>query len=496
MSRHRRARPYDAAHRHEAAHLRGMVALPAATVLRGVARLAGWALARPTARAAGGGVPRPAVPGPAHRAAAFYRRLSRMGRAARPHPGRAGWAAGGPPPRPALPPGACSGVMAAMRRRVAGRPGGDGGAIQVLFGVLVASGMLLAMLAVVVDGGRLRVEQNELRSGADAAAIAVARSCAETGCDLSTGPSGTAGRLADANAGDGAAGITRICGTGPGAASCPAPDPASLATCAAAPPAAGSYVEVATRTELPGGSTILPPLVAGTVFGTYTGTTVGACARAAWGAPTGIDRAFPIMISACAWRQATLGGTRYADPPSPSWDPPASDEVAVSAASAACKSDPSSANGDFAVLLGPSDVTCHQAVTTGDQVPGFPATNLLSGLVTGFCQGQVFLTWLGTVLATLFADARPHVIYLPVYDSVTQTGGGLLATYRYHIAGFAAFEPTGAVFGLLILPSWRTGQLCGLDVPCLRGFFTRKALRGHIAPGGTDYGVSAVQLTG
>jgi uncharacterized membrane protein len=58
------------------------------------------------------------------------------------------------------------------------RARGDEGAIQVLFGVLVASGMLLAMFAVVVDGGRLELEQGELRSGADAAVMAVARGCA------------------------------------------------------------------------------------------------------------------------------------------------------------------------------------------------------------------------------------------------------------------------------------------------------------------------------
>jgi hypothetical protein len=253
---------------------------------------------------------------------------------------------------------------------------------------------------------------------------------------------------------------------------------------------------VSASTRLPDGTTVLPPVVAGSVFGTYTGTTVGTCARAAWGAPVQVDRAFPFMISACAWRQATSGGTAYTAPPSPSWDPPASEEDAVSPKAAGCDGDPSSAQGDFALLLGPGDLNCRQTVRTNDQVSGLPASDLLGSLVTGFCEGRSLLLWLTQTLGELFAGGVPKVIYLPVYDQVVKSGTGLFATYRYHVSGFAAFEPTGAVLGPLGLPSWRTGRLCGLDIPCLRGFFTRKAFRGRIAATGEDYGVYALKLVG
>lgn len=64
--------------------------------------------------------------------------------------------------------------------------------------------VLLGAMAVSVDVGRIYQERRELQNGADAAALAVAHDCASGDCGASQA---TAEQYADANAGDGLAGI-------------------------------------------------------------------------------------------------------------------------------------------------------------------------------------------------------------------------------------------------------------------------------------------------
>src|ERR1043165_3858879 len=60
------------------------------------------------------------------------------------------------------------------RRR---RPG-ERGAVAVTVAILLGGGVLLGFAALVVDVGQLYAEREELQSGADAAALAVAKACA------------------------------------------------------------------------------------------------------------------------------------------------------------------------------------------------------------------------------------------------------------------------------------------------------------------------------
>ena len=90
------------------------------------------------------------------------------------------------------------------------------GAVGTVFAILLAGGVLLGMLAIVVDVGRLYAEREELQSGADAAAIAVAQECARddspAGCP-ETDMVAIAKTLGNFNARDGRTNILEVCGT-------------------------------------------------------------------------------------------------------------------------------------------------------------------------------------------------------------------------------------------------------------------------------------------
>jgi Flp pilus assembly protein TadG len=162
----------------------------------------------------------------------------------------------------------------------------DRGAIGVLIAVLLGGGVLLGMAAMVVDVGQIYQNRAELQNGADAAALGVARQCAQGTCAPATALT-TAQGYADANASaltQGTAGVSGICGSA-GLGNCSAYIGTGLTSCPPDPTDGANFVDVLTETELPNGSTLLPPVFAQTLVGgsTYDGTTVRACAQAEWG---------------------------------------------------------------------------------------------------------------------------------------------------------------------------------------------------------------------
>jgi hypothetical protein len=187
--------------------------------------------------------------------------------------------------------------------------------------MLLSGGVLLGMGALVVDVGLLYVEREELQTGADAGALAVAAACAEqpaTKCtDLEMDFLAEAG-YADVNSADGLADAT-VCGHGIPSLDVKCedtPDVGNLTDClplsmaSPAVPADAPYVEVRTTTQLADGDFAIPPAFAGTITG-YTGATIRACSRVSWG-PAGRADVEPAMaISRCYWETATSNGTVY-----------------------------------------------------------------------------------------------------------------------------------------------------------------------------------------
>ena len=104
-------------------------------------------------------------------------------------------------------------LTASLRRLILARLRRDErGVVAAIVAILLGTGVLLGMGALVIDVGQIYQERAELQNGADAAALAVAKSCALGAC-----APGVAGQQADGNASNltgGTAGVQLVCGSG------------------------------------------------------------------------------------------------------------------------------------------------------------------------------------------------------------------------------------------------------------------------------------------
>jgi Flp pilus assembly protein TadG len=341
----------------------------------------------------------------------------------------------------------------AGRRRSAVR---DEGAVTVLVAILLATGVLIGMCVLTVDVGLVYAERRELQNGADAAALAVAGSCATTPAGCGTSSAALAGTYADLNARDGAAAAPTVCGSGAGLPSCPPATGAVLTRCsAAAPTGATGWVEVRTVTETPSGQGLLPPAFAQALAGGGAGVAVHACARASWGPPASIV-ATPITISRCEWDSMTSTGTDFAPPPPYGSSYPSSYERAIylhnTTGASKCPSHAGSGGdlpGGFGWLEGPG---CTSVVTaTGTATAGTGASEWND------CKSTF----------AAIAAAGGGLVYVPVYSEVTKS------FKQYTFDGFAAFYLTGWALPSKDQASVATGRkYCRGSDWCLYGWFT------------------------
>jgi Flp pilus assembly protein TadG len=370
--------------------------------------------------------------------------------------------------------------LARPMMRLLGRD--EQGAIGVLVAVLIGGGVLLGMGALAVDVGQLYQNRAELQNGADAAALAVAESCARGSC-----ATGIAAQYATGNAsaltGHNAA-VNLVCGSGTGMAACPGTTGAPY-DCPANPAAGTNYVDVHTSTLTGSGSTLLPPRFARTLLGNsgYAGTNVKACAQAEWGGPASAST-IAFTISACEWDAATKNGTSFA--PSPPYPPnPAAsfDQVIhlhTTSSSTGCPTEPAGADAPGNFGWTNDSGNCSVPITNGTY-GGNTGTS-----VDQACADAIYNDWVNKTL-----------IYVPVYVSVSGPGGN--ATYT--LKGFAAFVITG-----YNLPSAKQHNQ-GSDwlVPkndckgtniCINGFFTQALCITSCQPGGSNLGLTVVRLSG
>lgn len=171
----------------------------------------------------------------------------------------------------------------------------DRGAISILVAFLITGGVVVGLLAMVVDVGRLFNERRVLVNGSDAAALAVARECAldEARCDDSA--SAIAGDLANANAGpDQVSALDELCGSGDLGACRALRDHAWECQSTQAFP---NHARVRTSTEQADGGTLVPSVFA-RAFG-FDGQGMWSCSQAIWGTARGANVTFPLALSAC-----------------------------------------------------------------------------------------------------------------------------------------------------------------------------------------------------
>ncbi len=359
------------------------------------------------------------------------------------------------------------------------RPRGDRGSYSILF-----IAFLLGVCGVgvfVVDVGRVYVEGRQVQNGAQIAALRIAETCATGHCQAAAGNS-----LANGNALDGATQVERLCGTAPGLAGCASDGQRPRFGCG---PLSGSapYVQVRTRTQDAAGGTLLPGVFS-QVLAPGSGSSVRACARAAYGSPSGLTGQLPLAMSSCEfnyWRD--LYG--LTNPP----HPPAAEAILYfhdtgGGGPSNCpnrstsKSNPDSPGG-FGWLTTTS--SCQIATTiTGD------GTEKSGNSVPGGCNAGDFAAMLGSV------------VNVPIYGTVTN---GI-----YDIVGYAAFRLTG--YRLSGAPEYRqpsatlagpphslasSNNPCPSSSRCISGFFTNDAVTssGPLVPG-PNLGSVTVRLVG
>lgn len=371
--------------------------------------------------------------------------------------------------------------MASLLRLVLHRLGrlgqDDRGVVAIIVAILVGGGVLVGMSALVIDVGQIYQERAELQNGADAAAMAVAKSCALGACDTAA-----AAAAADANASrltGGTEGISAICGSA-GLGDCP-PATGKLRDCLSGQPSGTNFVQVDTSTQLPSGSTLLPPSFATTLIGNsgYRGDTVYACAQVEWGAPASATTA-ALTISACEWDQATQGGTVFGqEPPYPPDQPP-------------------SPSIDQQLMLGPgSGGGCSTEGAGADGPNLFGWVNHTPGnchlLVAGsFASRTRPSTSISCAELIQQAQQEQLPLLLPVY--VTLDHG------TFSLAGFASFVVTGYNFPDLGLsaPDWlnAANDCPDATTDCLSGYFVRSVIPATGELSGSNLGASVIDLTG
>lgn len=405
-----------------------------------------------------------------------------------------------------------------------GRAGSDHGAVAILVALLLSAGVLLGSGALVIDGGLLYAEKEQLQSGADAASFRIAMDCARA---TSASPCTAAGETpiavayAQRNANDNAA-AAQVCLNG---SSCPSWYTASACPKLPAPPA-GNYVEVRTATVTANNQTVVPPVFAGALPGiNYSGTRVGACARVNWGPPANVGRVFAFGISMCDWKRMTGNGTAFYGRigtlagglglyttlglPSPSGAGNAESGIpqvlpltAAGLPTPYCTQpaplgDPTSPRGY--VWLGDAnsvapDANCTINVNVGDWAHSY----VLSGLFATNCLNR---------LQALRAARQP--VLVPIYDQIQPAL--LSLTPGYHVVGFAPFVVTAytsLLGGLLAgttstlsgtgsLTSLVNQTLCGVG-SCVYGYFTQALIPMDRPTFGTGptFGTTVIGRTG
>jgi Flp pilus assembly protein TadG len=348
------------------------------------------------------------------------------------------------------------------RRRQPGRP--DRGAVLAWAAVMLA--VLLGVGALVIDAGALYQERRQLQNGADAAALAVAKDCAEGDC---RNESATATHFADENATDEASAVDTVCGEGP---------ELTLGTCAEPPGVGGAsgWVTVDTSTDNPantGDDTQVEFLLAPVLDAANVGRTVTASASAAWG-PVEATETVPLAMSTCA---LTDGGG-----PPPAGELPDGHAVLyfhgghdeqTGANDCFWEGLPwTGQDGGFGWLDGADD--CELVIRAGTARVGGPDTSNPDSVG---CDPDA---WLG------------EVVVLPVYDRAHDPPSG---PFHYHISGFVGFRVTAYRFGTV------TGgrpdcTWVFIQRSCIEGEFTTIATVGSGFGDGPDYGVRVVQMIG
>jgi len=349
------------------------------------------------------------------------------------------------------------------------------GSVTILVTAIVASGLLMGLLAMVIDVGRALSERRVVQNGADAAALAVAGLCArDPQACAAQGVSPTARTLADANAGpDGVSAVDEICGTG------------QLGTCRSAvthawecqsPDRFPQFARVRVQTLEADGGGILPPIFAQAI--NQGGVGLWACAQATWGAARSAEVTFPIALSACDYKSETNAVIQMFQ--EPSFVPGQGPTCIVRDADGNERVLQAMVNGFFYVQLDDQRRNCTRPVqvSIGDVLDR--STNIVQ--LCGSRYEEALQSFMGKESA------------LPIFDRISPGG---LGNAKMRVASFVSFQLRGyrlagnRVFGS---PPGGWPPECSSSNHCLFGTFGRAITSTGVDPGAPNLGLQSVQL--
>jgi hypothetical protein len=342
--------------------------------------------------------------------------------------------------------------------------------------------------------GSLYGERRQLQNSADAGAFSLAQDCSVNAAACNTSGASIAG-LVDDNADDGTSGIAGVCIAMGGVKSGQCTGGGGLTDCLPAPGVTDNYVEVRTSTRTTSGGTLLPPFFAQALVDGYSGTTVGACSRVAWGGPSSLSSAVPLTISSCEYRLYVGNPAKFApSPPYPptlgaSWPAATWEHVlyfhdTTEALASACTTGQAGSDepisGGFGWL---ESTSCDVTTDTANWFDASPGTSPGSD-----CK------------AAEFAKSYGQLVDLPIYDGTNGLNG---ANGKYHMEGYAAFVLTGYYLG----GSYKEKSLITGDYPCgqtpttgsqrcISGFFTIDPDPTSGKIDGKSMGVTVIQMAG
>ncbi len=346
----------------------------------------------------------------------------------------------------------------------------DEGVSMVLVGVMLA--VILGLAGMAVDLGAVYAERRELRTAADAGALAVAEDCG-TGtrpCDQATAEA-TAGQYADANAWDGASVVDSVELAFTGLSTGTVRVKTSAWDAAAAQPG------------------VRVPLLS--LLG-FNRVQVGAAATAVYGHP-GSGGGIPLVIGTCEFCTAIGGCPPNEDsvfgPTSlttlvfkdPSKDPYAD-----------CPADPAGkdAPGSFGWLDTDGKMCWVESDIEMPLLPADPGVSPSTG-----CDPND--------LSRLLQMAIDEGVMIPVYEAICKDAAGQQceegdaggANTYYKITGYGSFHLTAYFLGGQY--KYPNGFSCGTGDSadrCIQGYFVTDTLyTGKL--GGEDYGLVSVKLT-
>ena len=286
-----------------------------------------------------------------------------------------------------------------MRRLTTMHQDREHGAVSVIVAILLVT--LLGFVAIAVDVGRIYSERAQLQNGADAAAIALAQTCARNPADSLCTTSTLAGSLANQNALNGMSNVNNI----------------QLSTTA-------GTVSVTTTAKENGAPDNSVSLFFAGVLG-IPSMQVAAKSSAVWGSPTKGPTAFPLAFSICQVQNMVDKGLQVLQ-----------NKDSKSANPGCTLPSGGTVPGGFGWLAQDAG-KCGASIDLSVNESGSDPTNTKTGNSAPSNCEATLNGWAADITA-----GRKAVVLLPVFDKATGTGAGAV----YHLTAFAAFNVVGWKF--------------------------------------------------